>query len=375
MLTQMIATGGMAEIYLGFRDMAQGLSKRLVVKRLRPELVADRNVVAMFEDEARVTTLLSHPYVITAFDVGEADSVPYLVLEYIPGHELNRVARRGVELGAFMSRYVAVEIARQVALALGYCHTVRDDVGSPLGLIHRDISPNNILITEEGFAKVIDFGVAQFSGQSGHSHRAVPGKLGYMSPEQVAREKLDPTTDLFSLGVILYELTVGRRLFRGQADLVRDRIARVDIQPPTFVDHDYPGALEAIVMKCLERYPEDRYQSGYQLAGDLADFLSSQGARVGAVDVARHLDELASAGGAEYRSELWPAAEEADDLDFDSRSHGAPSGAREIAGWDDHENDAEEVAAALGVDVALVRRRSRAPTSDYGLLSVADEES
>ncbi|MBT8493295.1 MAG: serine/threonine protein kinase, partial [Deltaproteobacteria bacterium] len=183
-LTQLLAVGGMAEIYLGFQNLALGMSKPVVIKRLKPALVGDVRATQMFEDEARLMALLSHGHVVHCHDVGEDGGVPFIVMEYIRGQELNQLARRGLQVGHFLPRALAVELIRQAALGLGYCHALLDDAGGALELVHCDLSPNNLLVIEDGAVKVIDFGIAQFAGQSLRGSRAVPGKLSYMSPEQ-----------------------------------------------------------------------------------------------------------------------------------------------------------------------------------------------
>lgn len=369
-LTQMLAVGGMAEIYLGYREVALGLSRPVVIKRLKPELSSDQQIVRMFMGEARLATVLSHPLVVQSFDVGEEGGVPFIAMEYIRGEELNGLARRGLQVGHFMPRPLAVEIIRQAAVALGYCHSLRDELGAPLELVHCDVSPNNLLVSEDGFVKLIDFGIAHFASDYRGGEAAVPGKLSYMSPEQVLRSPLDHRSDIFSLGVILYEMTLGRRLFRGPAMEVRDRIARADVEPPTFVDHDYPGFLEGIVMKALEPAPSDRYHSAYELADELAQYLVASQSPLGAVEVARYIDELSEAAGQIARPELWSEPAEEDALDFDrgfSEEAAAPVLGFDVSAWDEYDEGIDAVAEVLGIDVSLVRSNARPPTSEQGL--------
>lgn len=374
-LTQMLAVGGMAEIYLGYSDVAAGLTKPVVIKRLKPELARDPHIAKMFLDEARLSTMLHHPYVVQIYDVGEEGGVPFIAMEYVRGEELNQLARRGLQAGLFMPRHLAVELVRQAAVALGYCHALRDDAGGALELVHCDVSPNNLLVTEDGFVKLIDFGIARFVGQR-HREALVPGKLSYMSPEQVLQRPLDSRSDIFSLGIILYEMTLGRRLFRGPAREMSDKVARADIELPTFLEHEYPGHLEGILMKALERHASDRYQSAYELADDLAQYLVTSGIPVGSVEVARYVDELAEAAGAVPRAELRREADDADDLDFDrdiAQGPPRPALVTDPSAWDDMEEGVDVVAGALGIEPELVRSDGRAPTSDRGLLGGLDE--
>jgi serine/threonine protein kinase len=353
----------MAEIYLGFQNLALGMSKPVVIKRLKPALVGDVRATQMFEDEARLMALLSHGHVVHCHDVGEDGGVPFIVMEYIRGQELNQLARRGLQVGHFLPRALAVELIRQAALGLGYCHALLDDAGGALELVHCDLSPNNLLVTEDGAVKVIDFGIAQFAGQSLRGSRAVPGKLSYMSPEQARREPVDFRSDIFSLGVMLYELTLGQRLYRGKASEVLERLARAEVPPPTFVDNDYPGHLEGVVMKALELHPSERYQSCYQLADELARYLVAAEVPVGEVEVARYLDSLAQAHGELSRPELEVESTAAgDELDFDRAA--APGELPLVASfdvglWDELDEADDAVALALGIDADLVRHQAR----------------
>ncbi|HUH02487.1 MAG TPA: serine/threonine-protein kinase, partial [Kofleriaceae bacterium] len=264
----------------------------------------------------------------------------------------------------------AVELIRQAAAGMGYFHARRDDRGRSLEIVHSDISPTNLLVTEDGFLKIIDFGIARAKNQRFRDASAIPGKLSYMAPEQARREPSDYRADIFSLGVVLYEITVGRRLFKGPAHEVVKRLTACDIKPPTFVRRDFPGALEGIIMRALEAHPIERYQSAYDLADELEDFLREQGLKSGPVRIARYVDELIAAAGGERRPELISEAEQArgdeDALDFD---RGMFEGYQATAGveapgaseWDEYEESEREVAAALGIDPDLLDPATRTP--------------
>jgi serine/threonine protein kinase len=217
--------------------------------------------------------------------------------------------------------------------------------------------------------KVIDFGIASSSikaarGKIG-SNDVLPGKLGYMSPEQAGRKRVDHRSDIFSLGIVLYEITVGKRLFRGGAKDVVHRLTSQPIEPPTFARRNFPSALEAIVMRTLEKHPEDRYQSAYDLADDLETFLRDARMHSGPVRIARYLDALTAAAGGERRQELVSETElrgdASDELDFDNQmfdsfapSEGAP-GPEQAREWEDQDQPEAEVASALGMDLAELR--------------------
>ncbi len=380
-LTDLLAVGGMAEIYLARQNAMAGFEKDVVIKRLKPELARDKRIVDMFLDEARIGARLNHPNIVHVYDVDEHEGLPYIAMEYIRGEELNQLCRRGLGLGNFLPLEHAVEVIRQAAAGMGYFHALRDDQGEGLEIVHCDISPTNLLVTEDGFLKIIDFGIARAKHQRFRDSAAIPGKLSYMAPEQAKRERTDHRSDIFSLGVVLYEITVGRRLFKGPAHEVVNRLIECDIQPPTFVRRDFPGALEAVIMRALERHPDERYQSAYDLADDLEDFLRDAHLRSGPVRVARYLDELALAAGGERRPELISESEHARDedaLDFDRGMFEGFEATAEAAGvdlseWDEFEESEREIAAALGIDPDLLDPATRTPLPRSDLLAAAEQ--
>ena len=374
-LLRPLATGGMAEIYLARQGAMAGFEKEVVIKRLKPELARDPRVVEMFLDEARIGAQLNHPNVVHVYDVDEHEGVPYIAMEYIVGEELVQLCRRGLALGKFLPLEHAVELIRQAAAGLGYVHAKQGTMGKGmehggLDIIHCDISPTNLLITQDGFLKIIDFGIARARGQKPRDESALPGKLSYMSPEQAARRPLDRRSDIFSLGVVLYEITVGRRLFKGPAHEVVSRLDQGAIEPPTFVKRDFPPALEAIILRALERHPEARYQSAYDLADDLEGFLRDHRQHSGPVRIARYLDELTLAEGGQRRPELISEQElqrAQEELDFDQRMFDgyhpvkAPEAPSE---WDEFVETDAAVARALGIEPAQLRvARTRTPAA------------
>ncbi|MBA3393014.1 MAG: serine/threonine protein kinase [Deltaproteobacteria bacterium] len=389
-LLRRLAIGGMAEIYLARQAAMAGFEKQVVIKRLRAELADDPRIVEMFLDEARIGALLNHPNIVHVYDVDEHDGIPYIAMEYIVGEELNELCRRGIQHDRFLPLEHAVELMRQAAAGLGYFHAKRGAEGTrleehSLEIVHLDISPTNLLVTQDGFLKVIDFGIANAKGQRQRTD-VIPGKLGYMSPEQAARSTgpgVDHRSDIFSLGIVLYEITVGRRLFRGPAQEVVQRLIAAEVQPPTFARRNFPSALEAIVMRSLEKHPEDRYQSAYDLADDLETFLRDERLHSGPVRIARYLDMLTQAGGGPRRPELAPeqAPRDGDDLDFDRQvfeafapAPGAP-GPEQAPEWEDTEQPENEIAAALGMELAELRAlRTPVPTRPSGMMQITGKQ-
>jgi serine/threonine protein kinase len=368
-LVRRLATGGMAEIYLARQAAMAGFDKQVVIKRLKPELAGDARVVEMFLDEARIGAILNHPNVVHVYDVDEHQGIPYIAMEYIVGEELNELCRRGLGAGRFLPLEHAVELIRQAAAGMGYFHARRGPVSgreTSLKIVHCDVSPSNLLITEDGFLKIIDFGIARAKGQRFRTEGAIPGKLSYMSPEQAARGPVDHRSDIFSLGIVLYEISVGKRLFKGSAQEVVQRLTRGKIQPPTFIRRNFPPTLETIVMRALEKHPADRYQSAYDLSDALEGFLREVNMHSGPVRIARYLDDLAHSEGRARRPELVaepdPDAAE-DSLDFDAGLFTRPGADTERAGsggdaageWEDEAAPDAEVAAALGLELEELR--------------------
>lgn len=376
-LLRRLAVGGMAEIYLARQAAMAGFEKDIVIKRLRQELADDPRIVDMFLDEAKIGAQLNHPNIVHVYDVDEHDGIPYIAMEYIVGEEMNELCRRGIAHDRFLPLEHAVELIRQAAAGMGYFHAKRAGEGVPLDIVHLDISPSNLLVTQDGFLKIIDFGIARYTGQQGRNE-VLPGKLSYMSPEQAARKQVDHRSDIFSLGIVLYEITVGRRLFRGPAQEVVERLVDATIEPPTFARHNFPPALESIVMRTLEKHPEDRYQSAYDLADDLEAFLRDEKMHSGPVRIARYLDMLAAAGGGVRRPELISEAEarseQGDELDFDSQvfdgfapTEGAP-GPAQAPLWEDVEQNDADIAAALQMELAELRAlRTPVPVRPSGM--------
>ena len=287
-----LATGGMAELYIARQEAVGGFEKNLVVKVLQTRYAQHPRVVAMFLDEARLAAKLNHPSIVHVYDVAEEEGNKFIAMEYIHGETLTDIIKRGVEVGTFLPLEHAVHIVSQAAAGLDYAHRRHDASGGLLRIVHRDVSPSNIMVSYEGQTKIIDFGIARVQDQIREESGMHPGKASYMSPEQVQGQAVDYRSDIFSLGIILYEVTLGRRLWRGAADEVMKRIVSDPAPLPSTMRKDYPPALEAIVMKALEKRPENRQQSAEEMRHDLEEFLAVGGFRTGARQTALYLREL-----------------------------------------------------------------------------------
>jgi tRNA A-37 threonylcarbamoyl transferase component Bud32 len=276
-LVEHIATGGMAEIYRANYTGIEGFAKELVVKRLREEFERRRDVVRMFLDEARVAATLTHNNVVHTYDLGEIAGEYFIAMELLKGQELVAVLRRAGTAEHKLPRDLVLHVVMQSLEGLHYVHSRADEAGRPLGLVHRDINPTNIHVGYDGVVKIVDFGIAATRATALAQSGKVAGKLGYMAPEQVRGEPVDRRADIFALGVVLYEMCVGRRLFRGAGEAVKRRILEGDIPAPTFIDPAFPPALEAVIMRALEVDPSDRYQNCDHMFRDLEAFVHDAG--------------------------------------------------------------------------------------------------
>jgi serine/threonine protein kinase len=264
-LLRRIAVGGVAEVYLAVAEGAAGFEKRVVVKRLMPARAREAGVVAMFLDEARLMALFRHPHVAEVYDIGAEGAERFFAMEYVDGCDLRDVLDE--QPGEPLPLAAALAIVRAVALGLGHAHAQKDSGGQALGVVHRDVSPSNVLLGRGGEVKLVDFGVAKWTSQRSHTeHGTLKGKFAYMSPEQCRGETLDGRSDLFALGVLLYELTTGLRPFSAPSDFeLMSAIVRGEFPPPTQPVPDYPAPLADVVMRALAARPEDRFATAAQL--------------------------------------------------------------------------------------------------------------
>jgi serine/threonine protein kinase len=285
-LVDHIATGGMAEIFKAKAFSHGGFENLLVIKRILPHIGEKPDFVDMFIDEAKISVALQHPNIVRIYDFGKV-SVPstdqpprlvehyYIAMECVEGKDvrqlLRQLARRQVFLPDRFSAYIALEACK----GLQYAHTKTDLHGKPYGVVHRDVSPSNVLVSYEGEVKVVDFGIAKAESNAVETKDGVlKGKFEYMSPEQATGEPIDGRSDVFSLGIVLYEMLTGRRLFKTESDLETLKLIRDhDVVPPSRVKADVPARLEAITLRALSRDRNARYPSAQAMADDLREVL------------------------------------------------------------------------------------------------------
>jgi serine/threonine protein kinase len=263
-----LAAGGMAHLHLARFRSIEGFEKLAVIKRLRPEHAESSEMVGMFLSEARLLANMQHPNIVHVYDVGESGGF-YFAMEYLEGQDLRRVLRK---LQGQLPLEQTLFIVASALAGLHYMHERRGADGELLGIVHRDVSPANIFITYDGTLKILDLGVAKIESTYRTRAGVLKGKVRYMAPEQVGGKKIDRRTDVFAAGIVLWELTVGRRLFDGTDVEVILQIASQPTPPPSVFCPDYPPELERIVMKALDRDPSTRYQTAREMQQDLEAF-------------------------------------------------------------------------------------------------------
>jgi eukaryotic-like serine/threonine-protein kinase len=276
MLIDRIAVGGMAEIFLARQTGLEGFEKLVVLKRIRPELSEKKSFVTMFLNEARLSAQLNHPNVAQIYDLGKYGPNYFIAMEYVFGRDMRRVIPKAESQGIPFPLVYAAKIASQVCEGLYYAHQKTDYAGNPLGIVHRDITPENVVCSFDGTVKILDFGIAKAANSVEQQRPGeIKGKLSYMSPEQCMGRPLDHRSDLFSLGVVFYEWVTGFKLFTGESDVaVLKAITDGKIYSPSYFKPDVPEPIETILMKALEKDPAKRYQSAWEMQYDIDRFLS-----------------------------------------------------------------------------------------------------
>jgi serine/threonine-protein kinase len=275
-LVERIAVGGMAEIFLARQGGMEGFEKTVVLKRIRPHLSKQPSFVKMFLNEAKLAAQLNHPNIVQIYDLGRINETYFIAMEYIFGRDMRRIIPKADTMGIPFPLVYALKIASSVCEGLYYAHQKTDLYGNPLNIVHRDVSPENIFVSFDGTVKVLDFGIAKAANQAEHTRAGeIKGKLSYMSPEQCMGRPLDQRSDLFSLGVVLYEWITGFKLFTGESEVaILKSISDAKIYAPSYFKADIPKPVEAILMRALERDREKRYQSAWDMQYDIDRFLS-----------------------------------------------------------------------------------------------------
>jgi TonB family protein len=317
-LMEVIATGGMAEVYRARMRGVEGFQKIVAIKRILSHLTDNDEFVTMFIDEAKLAAQLQHPSIIHIYDLGKIDRSYYIAMEFIDGKDLRTILRQVEEKQKRLPLGLSVFVAARLAAALDYAHRKRDLQGRAMALVHRDVSPQNVLISFEGEIKLCDFGIAKAASKASHTRAgALKGKLQYMSPEQAWGKDIDHRSDIFSLGLVLYEMVTGRKAFAGDSELsILEQVRSPRVTLPRDIDPAIPPQVERIIVKALKENRDERYQTAAEMAGDLDGIIQSLRPSPGSSELGAFVSELlgrerpgAAAPSAPAATEARPAPE------------------------------------------------------------------
>ncbi len=292
-----IASGGMAEVFRAESAGLEGFKKTVAIKRVLPHLSEKKQFIGMFLDEARLSAHLSHSNCVQVFDIGVGDNTYFIVMEYVDGADLKAIIEQGRKTGRTVPVEVASLICVRICEGLSYAHELRDGKGQQFGIVHRDMSPPNVLITRHGEVKIVDFGLAKAHSQLEKSEPGIiKGKFSYLSPEAALGQTIDARTDIFAVGIILWELLAGRRLFLGESDLETVRQVQAARVPPIRqFNPNVTREFEAVLAKALARDPGQRYQTARELGSDLNALLFHMARPVSSFDIAALVQPVVSA--------------------------------------------------------------------------------
>lgn len=328
LLLDQIAVGGMAELYRAMITGVQGFEKLIAVKKILPHLTIEEELVNSFIDEAKLAALLHHQNIVQIYDFGSVEKAYFIAMEYLFGKDLRGVTNKARQEKLPLSLEYALYIVSRVASGLHYAHNLKDFQGKPLNIIHRDISPQNIFITYEGDVKIVDFGIAKAATQSTMTQVGmIKGKVAYMSPEQADGKAIDYRSDIFSLGIILYELVTGEKMFHGDTMQILSKVRSAEFAPPEEVIKDVPDKLYEILNQALAKDPEKRYSSCNQMLSDLEEAMYAFSKRPTARGLSEYMKDLFKGEIAEEERTMSALA----GLDFEAAAEAiaVPSGKRE----------------------------------------------
>jgi tetratricopeptide (TPR) repeat protein/tRNA A-37 threonylcarbamoyl transferase component Bud32 len=288
-----IATGGMAEMYLAKMTSVEGFEKLVAIKKILPNLTQDKNLVKMFIDEAKLAAMLFHQNIVHIYDLGSIEGAYFIAMEYIHGKDLRVLGRKAKERNLPLPLEYAIYITCRICSGLDYSHNLKDFQGNSLELIHRDISPQNILVTYQGEVKIVDFGIAKAARKSSDTKEGlIKGKVPYMSPEQAAGKPIDNRSDIFSTGNLLYEMVTGKRMFEGSDLKVLDKVRKADFEPAENLVPDLPREVGEILDRALAKGVTRRYKSCIEMLADLEACLAAFPVRPSAEGLSQYMKAL-----------------------------------------------------------------------------------
>jgi serine/threonine-protein kinase len=329
-LLRKIASGGMGQVFLA-REHGAGFERLVVLKLILPHLAEDEDFLTMFLEEAKLVLPLRHPNLITILDLAEIDGRQCLAMEYVQGDDIRRIEKQARIVGKALPPGLILRIISDAAAGLDYAHKARDAQGHPLRLVHRDVSPQNILVGFDGGVKVIDFGVAKAATSSQQTATGIlKGKYPYMSPEQASGQTVDARSDQFALGVVLWEMLTGKRLFKGESDLMTLRLVKdCQVPPPSQLNPKLPPGLDEVVLKALAPTPDQRYADCGALRLALEDYIIQMRLAASSAHLSAFLRELYAE---RINSESDPVKLDqlAEDADLDSRSNPSRSSVKSL---------------------------------------------
>jgi serine/threonine protein kinase len=284
-----LESGGMAEVFRAESEGLQGFRKQVAIKRVLPNLSSKKKFISMFLDEARLSAQLSHSNCVQVFDIGVGDNAYFIVMEFVDGGNLKSIVDHIKKTGRDFPVEAAVYISLEICKGLAYAHELTDSNGTPLHIVHRDMSPPNVLITKHGEIKIVDFGLAKANSQLEKSEPGIiKGKFSYLAPEAAMGQDVDARTDIFAIGIILWELLAGQRLFLGDTDFQTVKKVQAAVVPSiSQINKRVPKDLEAIMARALAREPSARYPTARELGYDLTRFLFKFGVPVSTFEIGK----------------------------------------------------------------------------------------
>ena len=293
LLLEKIATGGMAELFRAMIAGDQGFEKLVAIKRILPHLTDQQEFIHAFIDEAKLAALLQHPNIVQVYDFGSIQKSYFISMEHLFGQDLHAIMARSKEENSPFELHHVISIVSKICEGLDYAHKLKDLQGQPLHLIHRDINPVNILVTYEGEVKIVDFGIAKASGKNAKTREGlIKGKIGYMSPEQASGNLVDHRSDIFSTGIILYEMLTAEPMYQGEDLEILAQVQEARFVPPHDLNPDLPPELCRILCHALEKDPASRYQSAGEMLMDLENCGYSISPRLASRSVAQLMNTL-----------------------------------------------------------------------------------
>jgi serine/threonine protein kinase/cytochrome c-type biogenesis protein CcmH/NrfG len=292
-LLDKLAVGGMAELYRAMITGVQGFEKLIAIKKILPHLASEEELVRSFIDEAKLAALLHHQNIVQIYDFGSLADTYFIAMEYLLGKDCRIITSKAKEKNLPLELPLALLIVSRICAGLDYAHKLKDFQGKPLNIIHRDISPQNILITYEGDVKIVDFGIAKAASQTTMTQMGmIKGKVAYMSPEQAAGKVIDHRSDIFSCGILLYEMVTGKRMFAGDTMHILAKVREAQFDRPEEVRQDLPEKLLEVLYRSLAKEPANRYQTCGDMLTDLEECMQELGGHFTANVLARYMKTL-----------------------------------------------------------------------------------